>query len=705
MHCKPSLPDRNYSLLPNKTRSGRIRGLSRLLSCLGCFALGCFFWVGTAAADAWHARISDTGLPGHLVAVDKARQTFMFFERKSPLKLKYSYPCTTGQRRGDKQALNDLRTPEGVYFVEYKIASGLDFKEYGGIAYTLNYPNPVDRLRGKTGHGIWIHSKGFGIEPTRGCVAIGLKDIDEVGPSLVPGTAVLLAERLDVNQKSEKDGTVLELRQRMQDWTNAWSARSTALFDFYDDEAYGKAMSESFGQFRQNKERLFAQLEYIKIFNRNIHVLEGPGYWVTWTEQLYTASNLSTEGIRRLYWQRGADKQLRIVGMEWTPRDLGLQAAYNKGQLVAEAPVYNISDATLERPLAPRLELPETLSSAQSESAVAQGGVLSLAAASNLATPPLAATPAILQPETLSLTSQTRASLENALAAWFKRIAEHSPNLAELYDQAQFNRVPRVPRGSSYATVLRTWEQRGKQPWLRLISRKPSFSVQNGLAQSETELLVITPRGLEQGVLSQWWRKDEDFRIVAESFKPAELGLAAEWLEEVSDDISQMIERWREAWQKGDADAYVAFYTEDAVQQGRRGAQAIRKQKADLWQRSRPGLVELSGLRLMVEKQGIRADMMQTYTDTAGRKDKGVKTLQLRYDGQNWRIAREDWTVPGRPVIGTPAVGVTRPPAVNAPGAVRQPGQAQSPRFRRVLPSPAPRQAAPVPPRDASPRP
>ena len=88
------------------------------------------------------------------MAVDKNRRAFLFFEKKSPLKLKYSFPCVTGQLAGDKQELNDLRTPEGIYFVEYKIASGLDFKEYGGIAYTLNYPNPVDRLRGKTGHGI-----------------------------------------------------------------------------------------------------------------------------------------------------------------------------------------------------------------------------------------------------------------------------------------------------------------------------------------------------------------------------------------------------------------------------------------------------------------------------------------------------------------------------------------------------------------------
>lgn len=158
-----------------------------------------------ALAENWQAPLYNEGLPSHLVAVDKNRQTFLFFEKKSPLKLKYTFPCVTGQLAGDKQALNDLRTPEGIYFVEYKIASGLDFKEYGGIAYTLNYPNPVDRLRGKTGHGIWIHSKGFGLVPTRGCVAIGLKEIDVVGPQLTPGTAVVLAEKVDESKVPQPD--------------------------------------------------------------------------------------------------------------------------------------------------------------------------------------------------------------------------------------------------------------------------------------------------------------------------------------------------------------------------------------------------------------------------------------------------------------------------------------------------------------------
>lgn len=345
------------------------KGLCRLLAA-GCLGLSLAF---PAYADNWQAPLVDEGLPSHLVAVDKHRQSFLFFERKSPLRLKYTFPCTTGQVPGDKQVINDKRTPEGIYFVEYKIASGLDFAEYGGVAYTLNYPNPVDRLRGKTGHGIWIHSKGFGIFPrdTRGCVAIGLQDIDTVGPSLVPGTAVVLAHAVDENNVPQRDdGTARYLRHRMQQWSDAWAARSEKMFDFYDGAAYSKA-TEDFGRFRQNKQRLFKMLSFIKIINRDIHVLQGPGYWVTWSEQFYTASNLSTEGVRRLYWQKDDKGEFRIVGMEWTPRDMGMLAEFKQGKLIAQAlPV--MSDGS-EGPSRPALDMPESAAD-EKAAATAVGG-------------------------------------------------------------------------------------------------------------------------------------------------------------------------------------------------------------------------------------------------------------------------------------------------------------------------------------------
>ena len=788
---------------------------------------------GYARADNWQASLYNEGLPSHLVAVDKNRQTFMFFEKKSPLKLRYTYPCTTGQLTGDKKVLNDLRTPEGVYFVEYKIASGLDFKEYGGIAYTLNYPNPVDKLRGKTGHGIWIHSKGLGIEPlsTRGCVAIGLKEIDEVGPSLVPGTAVVLAERLDETTVPQPDnGTARELRRLMQAWSNAWAGRSSRMFEFYDADAYSKAMPESFAAFRQNKERLFKILSFIKIYNRKIHVLEGPGYWVTWSEQFYTASNLSTEGVRRLYWQRGDDKKFRIVGMEWSPRDLGMRAAYQKGQLVAEAPLQTASDADSEAPLPPRLDMPESAAdgtevvaasaadgskaggkasaeaaapgksvalseplvprrmqapppaevnwgarpamedsarvaaeqraaeelaarqraeeeraaaqrlaeiraaeeraaavkaeaerlaaeqaaaekaaaeaeaqrlaqlaaeklaaeraaakaeaerlaaekaAAEKAAAEAEEQRLTQAAAEKLAAEKLVAEQlaaqraaeeleakkqAALAAQDLRLTPELRTQLQQAVSGWNAALAARSPALADFYDHARFNREPGAPRGLSYNAAWRELEKHLGAPWLRYISRKPSFEVQGKLAVSRCEELVAGPHGLSEGVRTLWWRKGDngDLRIVASQFQPDELGLAADYLDQVSGAVSDAIEGWRKAWEAGNLDAYMAYYTDSAVQQGRWGAKNIRRQKEGLWSRVQPTLVQLSGLRLVADKAGIRADMGQTYADSAGHSDRGTKTLLLQYDGKKWLITREDWTA--------------APAAASAPGGGR----------------------------------
>ncbi len=806
---------------------------------------------GFAHADNWQASLYNEGLPSHLVAVDKNRQTFMFFEKKSPLKIRYTYPCTTGQLTGDKKVLNDLRTPEGIYFVEYKIASGLDFKEYGGIAYTLNYPNPVDKLRGKTGHGIWIHSKGLGIEPlsTRGCVAIGLKEIDEVGPSLVPGTAVVLAERLDETVMPQPDnGTARELRRLMQAWSNAWAGRSGKMFEFYDGDAYTKAMPESFAAFKLNKERLFKILSFVKIYNRKIHVLEGPGYWVTWSEQLYTASNLSTEGVRRLYWQRGDDKKFRIVGMEWAPRDLGMRAAYQKGQLVAEAPLQTASDADSEAPLPPRLDMPESAlegvetlaaNAAQggrtAEKATAEGVApgksvalseplvprrmqapppaevnwgarpamedsaklaaqqraaeelaarqraeeeraqaqrlaeiraaeeraaaqkaeaerlaaeqiaaekaaaaaaaeaeeqrLAQLAAEKLAAEKLAAEKlaaeraaakaeaerlaaekaaaqaaaqaaaeaeeqrlaqlaaeknaaekmaaeqfvaqraaqeleaqkqAVLAAQDLSLTPELRAQLQQAVSGWNAALAARSPSLADYYDHARFNREPGAPRGLSYNAAWRELERHLGAPWLRYISRKPSFEVQGKLAVSRCEELVAGPHGLSEGVRTLWWRRGDngDLRIVASQFQPDELGLAADYLDQVGGAVSDAIEGWRKAWEAGNLDAYTAYYADNAVQQGRWGAKNIRRQKEGLWARVQPTLVQLSGLRLVADKGGIRADMGQTYADSGGNSDRGTKTLLMQYDGKKWLIAREDWTAT---LAAVPAPGGGRP--------------------------------------------
>lgn len=323
------MPDRRPFLLHTFALLAALRPSGRgMLVCCFSLLLFCLTFLPARAEEgkrgSWQTVIEEQSTtPERLIAVDKSRQQLSLFERRSPLKLTKLLTCSTGQLTGDKELEGDLKTPEGIYFVVQRIGSGLEFLKYGNEAYTLNYPNPVDKLRKKTGYGIWIHGRGEPLTPlqTQGCVALNNDDLASIGGLLVPGTPVALTESfIQSQERGSKDAAVASLlEKRVQAWAKSWGQRSTAMFDFYDKEAYGLAQGEPFSRFQTQKERLFKQLPWIDNSIRDIRVLQGPGYWVTWFYQDYRAPNLSTSGVRRLYWVPDAKGDFKIVGMEWTP--------------------------------------------------------------------------------------------------------------------------------------------------------------------------------------------------------------------------------------------------------------------------------------------------------------------------------------------------------------------------------------------------
>ena len=303
-------------------------GFSRALAALAVVSLFLVPRLCLAAASgeqaSWKAVITDyPSIPPYLIAVDKSRQELSFFERRSPLQVSRIFACTTGQAVGDKLTEGDLKTPEGIYFVVQRIGSGLDYVKYGNEAYTLNYPNPIDRLRKKTGYGIWIHGRGEPLVPlqTEGCVSLNNDDLALLSRTLVPGTPVALTESFEHSPEAQKEraATSSLLRDKVEAWARAWSARSRGYFDFYDKNAYSIAQGEPFSAFQAQKERLFKSLPWIRTEVRDIQVLQGPDYWVTWFYQDYQAPNLSTRGVRRLYWAPDGRGDFKILGMEWHP--------------------------------------------------------------------------------------------------------------------------------------------------------------------------------------------------------------------------------------------------------------------------------------------------------------------------------------------------------------------------------------------------
>ncbi len=605
----------------------------------GVWALLSVPFISPLYAANWQPNIPNAALPPRIVAVDKSQQQFYLYNEKQSnlLELAYNYPCTTGQKDGDKEVVNDLRTPEGVYFVVYKIAKGLDFKEYGGIAYTLNYPNPVDKLRGKTGYGIWIHSKGDGITPriTRGCIAIGLEEIDEVGPLLTSGTAVVVGEKLNTQAVPlADDGTAEHLRRRMEQWTRAWASRSTDFFEFYDGTSYTKAMPETFKAFRENKERLFKRLAWINIFNREVHVLEGPGYWVTWSEQFYRAPNLSTEGIRRLYWQRDANNVFRIVGMEWIPSDLGLQAAFEKGELVASAQQSSdvSSLAKGEKPTVPPLSMPE-----QEGQEPEQKPTLEVAQNVEKVSPMHA----------VNLSANVQKEVTQAFYAWHeaweKRQAE---TFYALYDKERFGKEAGQNYMNAFDDLQKIMAPYFKAPWVELLSVTPNMRVHQDMVVVTAQQWIFIPgQDPRQGAHTLYWKQNASgqWRIVASEWTEAPGSTQVAYLEKISAEIGTMLEQWRQDWLSADVEAYLSYYATQA-RQGGRNKNGIGTHKKRLWKKDPPARIELSGMRVLIDTHGVQVDMTQVYTDKHGRGDKGTKTLLLVPSKDGWKISKEDWT-------------------------------------------------------------
>ena len=290
------------------------------------FCLFCFFPDARAQelVPAWK------GVPGVVLVVDKSQQKLFVYDGEKRGLLR-EIVCTTGQAKGDKLVEGDLRTPEGVYFIERRIENGLDFELYGGQALVLNFPNPVDKAAQKTGYGIWIHGRGRLIVPrdTRGCVAMDNENLNALRTQSQLGwTPVFIVESLPVVEQARSSEDLSLLVDKTGKWARNWSAKSDAFFAGYNPQA--SIAGRSFSTFAAQKRNLFRRYAWIHVFLSSVRVVCAGSYAVTYFGQLYQAPGCSLEGIKRLYWQKDKDGNWKIVGEEWRRKDLGLQKVYRQ---------------------------------------------------------------------------------------------------------------------------------------------------------------------------------------------------------------------------------------------------------------------------------------------------------------------------------------------------------------------------------------
>ncbi len=195
-----------------------------------------------------------SALNRHAIAIDPSRARLYLFENSANgTKLIADYYMSVGKLGIDKSTEGDLRTPLGVYFVTNTLDPHALKDLYGAGALPINYPNPYDLRRGKTGGGIWLHgvpSNQFARAPkaTDGCVALANPDLLKILATVeVRSTPVVIAPSLQWVNPSAPNPDAQAFDTVWEEWRSTKAsgdlARTMAFYtpDFY---SYGKNLTD-----------------------------------------------------------------------------------------------------------------------------------------------------------------------------------------------------------------------------------------------------------------------------------------------------------------------------------------------------------------------------------------------------------------------------------------------------------------------------
>lgn len=251
----------------------------------------------------------------HAIAVDASRSRLYLFENGAAgLKLVADYYVSIGKSGIEKAIEGDLRTPLGVYFITSSLSPQSLKEFYGAGALPINYPNPYDVRRGKTGSGIWLHGTPpaqFSRAPraTDGCVVLANPDLERLLATVqARSTPVVIAPSLQwaTTQSLRADSRSFE--ETLQAWRQAKSSgKLDNALAFYapDFNSYGKTLATWSGSLGLEMERANGSALQIK----DLSLLR----WSDQAETMVVTFNEVWQGsktgnLKRQYWVRQANQ-------------------------------------------------------------------------------------------------------------------------------------------------------------------------------------------------------------------------------------------------------------------------------------------------------------------------------------------------------------------------------------------------------------
>ena len=247
----------------------------------------------------------------HAIVVDAGRSRVYVYENAqgSP-RLVAHYYSSIGKQGVAKAIEGDQKTPLGVYHVSSHIPGSKLPDLYGWGAFPINYPNEWDRMRGKTGHGIWVHgvpSDNYARAPkaSDGCLALANPDMGELAQRVQVGvTPVIIAERVEWTPVATWRAEREQFLSAIEAWRTSWESRDMERYlSHYSKTFRSDAMDLS--QWAAHKRRVNAAKTWIKVSLKNMSIFRSPGKQdlvVVTFDQDYRSSSHGQQSRKRQYW-------------------------------------------------------------------------------------------------------------------------------------------------------------------------------------------------------------------------------------------------------------------------------------------------------------------------------------------------------------------------------------------------------------------
>jgi len=257
------------------------------------------------------------------IIADKSRRTLSVWKSTNgKIDLLSYYPMDHGKKNGNKNKQGDLKTPEGIYFIQdKKFAQELEYNEYGVMAFTLNYPNHFDHMKRKTGGGIWLHS----IPPhktlkrgSRGCLVLREKQIKEVDKliSLNQRTPVLIFEKVEYIKPEELSANQITITNWLKSWKAAWQSKNLKKYmKYYSSDFYAQGKNKK--AWKKYKKGINRSVASFSVDIKNPVIYKNKKQFIIRFLQSYNSSKLSDFGEKVLY-VRMENNTLKIVNESWS---------------------------------------------------------------------------------------------------------------------------------------------------------------------------------------------------------------------------------------------------------------------------------------------------------------------------------------------------------------------------------------------------